>query len=186
MGNWDNHDLTPVVIWQIAFEAKDGEADPGDAKRLLEFFCDMQEGNRPIPKELLLHLRQAFRAYLDGSRSIESGLGLVRKKARPKADPKMRTMMALAILKLRLEGSSHQDALAEVEDLYKYGMSVIGQAWREYKTEAWCLLRLEQKLGSYPEKPNQVERLEKILGKCLPLETLLGPIASEKSPTKAA
>jgi hypothetical protein len=184
MGNYG--DLTPATIWQIACDAQDGIADREDVRRLLALFCECEEGKRSPPKELLLYLRTAFRAYLAGERGIEASLGLVKKKARPKADPRMRTAMALEVLKLRLHDSSHQNALDDVGKRYGYSTSIVGESWREYKTEAWCLLRIEQKIGAYPEVDKQIDRLEKILGKVSPRQAFLAEIAPEKSRTRSA
>lgn len=170
-------DLTPATIWQIACDAQDGISDPDEVRRMLTLFCECQENNQPIPKEILLHFRMAFRVYLDGEKSIEAGLGLVKKKARPKADPNLRTDMALMILKLRLDGISHQKAVAGTVDHYGWGKTITEKAWADHKSDAWVRLRIEQHIGAYPTQSNQVERLIAILGES-PLVT------SVKSPTK--
>jgi len=72
MTKWD--ELTPATIHQIAWEISEGKADPHDARRLLERFCDRSKAD--IPLELTRHLQAAFSTYLVGNKTLESALGL--------------------------------------------------------------------------------------------------------------
>ena len=80
--------------------------------------------------------------------TIESALGLRRKKGRPKADERLRIEMAAEVLRQRLAGVSHQEALEEVSCVFGWGTTTVGEAWANHKFGALeCLLverRLEQ------------------------------------------
>lgn len=158
MAKWDK--LTPATIFQIAWEIRDGEADPEDARRLLELFCECRDGNHP--PGLIEHLRSAFSIYLKGERTLESALGLARRKGRPKADPDMRQRMAAEILQHRLAGMPHQECLTKVSEKFGWGETIVGEAWRDNQLDALILLRLERALDEYPWTANEVERLSEI------------------------
>jgi len=111
MGRWG--ELTPATINQIAWEVREGNADPEDARRLLELFCE--SGDR-IPRELLSHFCEAFRAYLGGKKTLDSALGLARKRGRPGADEERQQMLAVEVLRHRLAGLSSEDAIAKVAE----------------------------------------------------------------------
>jgi hypothetical protein len=163
---------TRSEINQMAFAAQEGEASKDDARTLLALFCECVEhglisARNPVADRLLEHVREAFRAYLNGERvgkrdgkrkrdgkpgiveidisSIESALGLVRKRGRPKADEQMRMQMAAEVLRYRLDGEMpHQEALAAVERKFGWGQTIIGEAWRDYKQSALLLVRLDR------------------------------------------
>lgn len=174
-------ELTQADIIQIAFEIREQTADPEDARRLLSQFCDFYDDrNETIPHELIMHLRDSFRSFLAGEQKLESAFGLKRKRARPKADPKMRTLMAVELLRLRLIKVSHQDALNEVSEKFGWGVSVIGEAWNAHKQDALICLRLERTLDASAWMPDEITRLTEIFGK----EPWI--LAPEKSATKPA
>ena len=151
---------TSVDIFQIARNIQDGTADPEDARRLMSLFCyfvdnDLKRIKQPkelfgyqpdeqIPKELLWHFSDAFKAILDEGKTPLRALGLTRKKARPKANHKIRVDMAHEILLLRLAGLSHQDALQQAADEYGWGVTIIGEAWKQNKFEAMLKERFER------------------------------------------
>lgn len=137
----------------IAFSVREGNASKDDARALLTLFCQCVEhgqisARNPVADRLLEHVREAFRTCLKGERSVESALGLVRKPGRPnadasrnEADEQTRMQMAAAVLRHRLAGSSHQDALAAVENKFCWGQTIIGKAWATNKQNALILLR---------------------------------------------
>ncbi|NIR48065.1 hypothetical protein GWO43_06445 [candidate division KSB1 bacterium] len=184
----EENELSPADIFQITLDVREQAAEPDDARKLLQIFCELQElwtGNG-LDKDnyrkfefILQHFRDSFQSYLNGDRkTLEAALGLKRKKARPKADPQIRTEMAAEVLRLRLKQISHQDALEEVSHKFGWGITVIGEAWAAHKQDALILLRLERALDSYPWSPDEFERLKVILGK----EPWF--LTSEKSRTK--
>lgn len=155
--------LTRAFINFIAWDIREGVASPEDARRLLECFCNAFDDRESFPPELLHHLRDAFRAFLDGEKTIEAALGIARKTGRPKADPEMRGQMATEILRLRLfDGVSHQDALAIVSERFGWGETIVAEAWREHQQDAIVMIRLERALESYPWTPEEVQRLDEI------------------------
>src|SRR5713101_7323956 len=108
--------LSPSKLNLIAFDVRDGKAKPGDAKRLLAHFCDCVQAGKPVPDRLMEHLKDAFRAYLQGRRVVDGrvfvvrtinvALGIKAKKGRPTADEQRKIQIAAAVLEKRLTGTS--------------------------------------------------------------------------------
>lgn len=158
--------LTRAEIHQIACRIRDQTATPEDAQQLLTQFCDFWDRGATIPLELNRYLRDSFISYLEGNQNLESALGLKRKKARPRADPKLRTDMATQILKLRLmEDMSHEDAREKVSAKFGWGITIMNDAWKAHKQDALISLRLERASDGYPWTAEEVKGLTKILGK---------------------
>jgi hypothetical protein len=176
---------TRSEINQMAFAARDGEASKDDARTLLELFCECVEQGQisarvPVADRLLEHVREAFRAYLDGQRvgnrgrteiapgvfgipeikigSIGAALGLIRKRGSPKrADEQMRMQMAAEVLHHRLNGMSHQEALAAANEELRIGVTTISEAWAAYKSSALHLVRIDR--GTHDFTKLEKERL---------------------------
>lgn len=154
--------LSRAAIHGIAWDIREGEASPEDARRLLECFCNAVDEKEAIPPELLRHLRDAFQTFLNNGKSIEAALGIARRIGRPKADPGVREQMAREVLRLRLDGTSHQDALAAVSERFGWGETIVAEAWRDHQLSAVVLIRLERHLESHPWTPEEVTRLDEI------------------------
>ena len=90
--------------------------------------------------------------------------------------------MAAEVIRLRLAGSTLQDALADVSDQFRKAESVIGEAFAAHKSDGFTLLRLERALGSdsHVWTPEERSKLEDMFGK----EPWF--IAPEKSSNKPA
>ena len=169
-------DLTQADINQITIEIREQTADPNDARRLLEQFCTLYDlwGSEEFKPDqarkfeiLLRHVSDSLHDYLTGNRkTLEAALGLKRKKARPKADPKIRIEMATEVLRLRLfEKNTYEEARERVSRKFGWVESIISEAWRAHKQDALICLRLERALENYPWTPDEVKRLTKIIGK---------------------
>jgi len=154
--------LTPTTIVHIAWEVRDGEANPEDSRRLLKLFCDCFDQKKKMPNELIEHLRDAFDSFLKDERNIESALGLVRKKGKPKADEQVQMQMAAELLRFRLGGKSHQVALEEVAEKFGWSKTIVGEAWKKWWQEGITLLRLERPPDGYPWTPGEVQKMAKI------------------------
>lgn len=154
--------LSPATIHQIAWDIRDGTASPDDAKRLMLLFCECFDNKKQPPIELAQHFYDAFRAILAKEKTAERALGLARRKSRPKADTETRTYMALEVLRMRLRGFSHQDAIHEVADKFGWGVTIIGEGWREYKQDALVIERVSRSLDSYPWSDEEVRCLSRI------------------------
>ena len=98
--------LTPFQINQIAFAVRDGIAHPEDLKCLMTHFCHLVESRKPLPPRLIEHFREAFTAYIDGTKSLEVALGVKRKRGRPSADQNIRVEMAAEIIRQLLAGET--------------------------------------------------------------------------------
>jgi hypothetical protein len=154
--------LSRAAIHEIAQDVREGEASPKDARSLLECFCGAVDDREAIPPELLRHLRDAFRAFLNDEKTIEAALGIARKTGRPRADPEIRMQMAEAILRLRLDGMAHQEALSTVSEQFGWGETIVAEAWRTHQQDAIVLLDLEHWLESDSWTPQALARLEEI------------------------
>jgi hypothetical protein len=130
-------EISPGEIRQIAYEIGEGSAGPSDVRRLLKAFCESVERGKAPPAEIIKHLSTAFRAYLGGgTRELEAALGLKRPKGQPKGDPAAQLDRAMKVLHLRLAGRSHQDALAEISEASRSGITGIGKAWAAHGLDA--------------------------------------------------
>jgi hypothetical protein len=141
--------LTQYDLYMIADTVRKGKADALQARRLIEVFCASVDADVPPDRWLLLHLRDSFRCYLDEkARGMESAFGLKRRKGRPAAAEDKRIQMAADVLRRRLKGVSHQDALAQVPG----ADSLVGTAFAEHLLDAVALLRNERPNGFTPEE----------------------------------
>jgi len=149
--------LSPVDIFQIVCNIREGTADPNDACRLMRLFCyfvdkeikptkelfGYQPDYRPdelVPKELLWHFRDAFEAILDEGKTPESALGLARREGRP---AKYNLDIAKELVRLRINGDTYLNAVADISIKLNLGETTIRQAWREYWFQACFEIRNE-------------------------------------------
>ncbi len=157
--------LSPAGIHQIAWQIRDDEADPEDARKLIEQFRDMYDGSEPLPPELLRHIRDSFNDYLTGNRkSLDRAFGLKRRRGAPKVDEYVRIAMAAEVLRSRLSGATHQHALLVASRICHRSESVIGEAWTAHQQNGLVQLRLERNHDRYPWSTEEVERLTEIFG----------------------
>jgi hypothetical protein len=136
--------LTSSQINLIAFAVRDGGAEPEDARRLMQHFCELVDRGRQVPPQLLQHFRQSFSAYLDGTKKLEAALGVVRKRGRPQADENLRREIAAEILRQRLVGKSHEQALMHTATQFGWSETIISEAWKNYKFSAIDLILIER------------------------------------------
>ena len=153
-----------LALARIALKVRDGEAEPSDARKLLEHFCQYVD-QESMPNILLEHLRDSFRSYLDGKQSIEGALGLTKKTGRPNADVGNRQQMAAAVLRQRLQGISHQNALAHVATKFAGNKTIVGEAWKAYKLTAIAIVLQDpdREAGKDPWTTEERARLRRIL-----------------------
>jgi hypothetical protein len=139
---------------QIAFAARDGTTNRGDVCEALKLFCGCTRAKEPIPLQLIRFVAESFGRYLGfkdnygpderSAKSLDSAFGLLRRKGRPGADDKVRMEIAAAVLRLRLRGIPHQEALACVAEAYGWGITLTGKAFRDHLASAVALLRIER------------------------------------------
>jgi hypothetical protein len=92
--------------------------------------------------------------------SWDSAFGLLRKKGRPEADMQMRIKMAADVVRQRLDGVPHQDALDATAKTFGWTKTIIGQAFRDHLCSAVALNRIER---PDPLTPDAKRRLAKML-----------------------
>jgi hypothetical protein len=101
-----------------------------------------------LSRGLLLYLRDSIRRYQDNEeRRMESAFGLKRRKGRPGVPEQRQIRFATEVLRLRLSGMGHQEALQQVAERYGHAASVIGEAYGKWRLSAVAMLRIEQSNG---------------------------------------
>jgi hypothetical protein len=143
--------LTASAINRIAFAVHDGKAIPREAKQLMVDFCRYDEQNQEVPpsefRRLIHHFAECFAKYLKRGRSLEGALGLSRKMGHPEADEVVRVDIATRVLRLRLDGTTHQDALDAVSSKCGYGQTVIGKAFSDHTLDAIAVISNERRIA---------------------------------------
>jgi hypothetical protein len=165
-------DLTQAEVNLIACDVREQTAEPKDARRLLEHFCNLYDlwGEDKFKADqlrqferLLEHLRDSLGNHLkDKTKSLESVFGLVRKKGRPKADQEHLLKMALELLKLRLiKKLSHEKARLRISEKNYCSIDVVDRAWKNDQQFALELLR-DERPDTCPWTPDETKRLIKM------------------------
>lgn len=154
-------ELTPATLQHAIWRIRAGKADATEARNVMMYFCELWNQQAPTPRALLQHLYDAFHAYLYDGRTIEAALGLARRRGRPNAEA-ARLQMATEVLRLRLTGMSHQDALTQASERCNCGLTVLGEAWAAYKHYAIVLLRKERAPNRNPWSEEELVRLRGI------------------------
>ena len=174
--------ISRADIHQIAWRVRDDEADPEDVRKLLEYICNLVDRKAQLPPEILRYVKDSLRAFLsDSANSLDGAFGLKkRNRGRPKADETERRSMATEVLRSRLAGSSHRNALGVVADRFCKGESTISDAWVDWKQEAFIALRLERDPDEFPWSEEEMQRLEEIFRKEQRFLKEHGYIAPEK------
>ncbi len=144
-----------ILIHQIACNIRDGTADPKDAKHLMELFCDYADKevqgrkqdlgcppDKQIPKELLWHFRDAFKAILKGE-TLESALGIVGRRGRA-TKHKYHVDVATEYLKLVIKGMRAVDIETKLKWKLNLEKSAIQGIFKKYKAQALMQLRIER------------------------------------------
>jgi len=178
----DKREISRAEIYQIAWRVRDDEADPEEVRRLLEYICNRIDQEERLPPEVLRYVRDSLREFLDGSaKSVDGALGLKkRKRGRRKADETERRSMATEVLRLRLAGSSHRNALGVVATRFFKEESTISDACVDWKQDALIALRLERDPDVFPWSEEEMQRLEEIFRKEQRFLKEHGYIAPEK------
>jgi hypothetical protein len=157
---WKGPLPTPFEIHMISSEVREGRANPSDARRLLEMFCLLVDDGIQHPRWLLLHLRDSFRSYFDKeSLSMESAFGLKRRKGRPKKSEQMQIEIAAEVVRRRLAGKPHQEALGLAAERYDCAESVAGQAFSAYRLSAVLAVKRERANGFTDAEKSALNRI---------------------------
>ena len=158
--------ISPAEFNLIASLVHDDEADPEEARELLEDICNRVDREERLPPVVLRYIRDSLRGYLDGSRkSLDRSFCVKRKVGKPKADRGQRVAIATEILRLRLKGRNYEYAVSAVGRQFNKESSVIGEAWAAHKFDAYITLRLERPEGKPPWTEREIQRLYKIFSK---------------------
>ena len=108
---------------------------------------DVANPTRPSAefRTLIHHFAECFLEYLKRHRPIERALGLTRKLGHPEAGEAMRLGMATDVLRERLAGVSHQEALDKVAEKWGWRKTIIGQAFADHFPDAMVVIREERR-----------------------------------------
>jgi hypothetical protein len=161
---WDPQEpaITLGESRQIAHEIQEGTADPADARRLLDAFCQCVEHGRTPPSEIMEYLSIALRAHL-GGKAIEAALGLTRREGAP-SKIGLHQWMALNVLELRLAGLRSGEAIActaNAPGAIREESAVKG-AWAKYQRDALLELRHRRAASGEQWTGEEFDRLERI------------------------
>lgn len=162
MSKWG--ELTPVTINQIIFEIRDGAADPDDARRLLELYCD----EKAEPQHALIqHVQACIGRYLSGEiKSLESAFGITPRKKNPHIVEQKQMEIAADVLRCRLDGNAHQECLEKLAEKHRKGKTAVGECWKRHKQSALISVLIERNSGNHEiNKKDEEEALRKIFGK---------------------
>jgi len=179
MDDQSSENPTPVDIFQIARNIQDGTANSEDAKCLMELFCYFVDkevkptkelfGYRPdelMPKELLLHFRDAFKAILNEGKKPESALGIVGRPGRAtKTD--FHINVATEYLKLAIRDRSPTAIKIELHSMFDLGKTSVEGVFKKYKLQAYINLLCEREKNNpfrpeSPWRPREKVILEKL------------------------
>jgi hypothetical protein len=136
----DEEALTPAVIYSIICDIREGNPDPDQARRLLEYFVKVTEGNidkRITDGGLFTFIRDAIKQYLDNPKNgeLERLLGLKLANKRPLNTHKQ-MRLAWAVLENLLQGKNRAKAIKSVSDNFHVNERSIGKAWDKHKHTA--------------------------------------------------
>lgn len=167
----DEKNLTPSVIFQIAWQIREGKQDPDQARRLLRHFVEVTESDQPhgkvIPRPLLEFLRSAFAEYLKDPNEgrLERLLGLVRPKERPAIREGNHHKIARDVLRERLSGKTLNVAADFVAEHWHMHQSRIKDIWAKYKFLALDFEAASRALASEDKQARWTEAESKRLRK---------------------
>jgi len=151
--------LSPAETFSVALDIQKSKTNIEDGKELMLQFCYYIDHEIPPSKEILWHARDVFKAILDKEKPAQA-LGLTRKKGKPKNDDS-KIALAKEVLRSRLNGESHINAIANACVNFNRERTVVGEAWTRHKYDAISELRYERGRDK-PWTPEDAQRLDKI------------------------
>lgn len=167
----DAEELTRSVINLINWDIREGNPDPVQSRRVLQYFMEYTDNDRvSLPREVFDFLRMGIAAYLANPRDgvLERALGLRKKRNRPKEMERRNHQIAWDVLRERLKGSALRHACIEVASKYHIGDNKISDIWAKHKGDVLCFESMNRVLDSENRKAlwsePEVARLKKIYG----------------------
>ena len=139
------------IRFKVMLEAKDGDAEPSEIREVLQQFCD-KFPQTALPPAELEYVIFAIRRFLDSEEmTLEDAFGFSKGKPhRPEGQFSDRNEnLAHQILELRLEGSSHEEARAQVAERNHISESSLNNIWRDNSQNALMLARRERLPASW-------------------------------------
>ena len=136
---WDR--LSDHRIFELSRNIRDERAGTDTARLLIEQFVAQSFSPDPVSRALVVHLRDAFNAYLNKERTLEVALGLEKRKGRPRASVETRQQMAGNVLRLYvLECQPMAEAIGRTSDHYGWEKTTVETSWRTHKHDAFATL----------------------------------------------
>lgn len=165
----DSKELTAGVVFQIAWQIREGNADPEQAKRLLRAFLGETETGVPAQKalreDLLEFFREAFRRILSGQ-DANLALGLSRGNHRPPGQNEQRDWdIAYRVLLGRIRGKTQRSvAVTLAAEDYRGELSYreIETIAAKHRQNAFVYLSLNMRLNGLTLTDTEQKRLTKI------------------------
>jgi hypothetical protein len=155
--------VTLGEIGQIAFDIQKKAASPDDARQLLVAFCERVEAGISPPTHIMNYLCVGFRGYMRDEGDLERVLSLKPRKGHPPTtDKRPRVKMAIAVLECRLLDETFEEAIEEVAEHLRCGVTAVKNAWGAHKRDALDSLRVRRFLWGEPWTTEELRRLDKI------------------------
>ena len=164
--------LSPAWINNLRCAIDEKTAQPEDVQLFIEYYCHLYQSSEGIPPktlpEILKLINQSFNKYLERkqfSGALEAAFGFTRKQGDRNLGRRNEDM-ATDVAKLRLQGKSVTDAVAEVsgqrDDL---SHSIINKAWKHNKEIAYIRAQIEYGARGKKLSKKQYKIMEKDLKK---------------------
>jgi hypothetical protein len=145
--DWDREkpSLTLSKINLIAFDVRDGKADPIEAKALMREYLAYSRLGLRAPDRLHQHLADCFERFLERNWSLSSAFGLNRNRAgHPEQTIEKERQTALVVLRAYLGGASLTKSVEQAMETCHRGERQVRKAWRNHKREAHDDLRMKR------------------------------------------
>jgi hypothetical protein len=163
--------LSQQRLIELTFAVSEGKSDEEDVRQALGMFYRLAVENSPIPRQLIDFVAASFGRCLElkyfhgpeerGASSLDSAFGLLGKKGRPRADEQLRIKMAAEVVRLRLAGTPHQEALDDAAETFGCEKTIIGQAFRDHRLTAVLVNRCERPAPLTPDEKRQLAKILK-------------------------
>ena len=161
-----NAAITPIRIWQIMFDVKDGDADPVNVKWALRAIYETLGAGLPLSREMRVFLKEGLKRFFDHDYSLDQAFSLKRtKRGRPGLPPETCQTIAAEILRQRLVGRSLEYAAQKVGSDFDIGSTEARRHWSENKLYGYMRLRSERPAEKCPWTNRELVALEKIFGR---------------------
>ena len=141
---------------------REGKSNPVETRRLISEFVRCASQGIPVPAQLIQYLRDGFSTYLNTGQPVAKALGLARSRAgNPGTSDGLSIQIAISVLRARLAGTTHQEALEIAGEDWDCKKTKAGAAWKLHRKEALFALRLERAASGAEWTQSEIVRLNR-------------------------